>query len=48
MYKDNSMTLKEIAKILGITKERVRQIEKRALKKLKSPILSKKLKEYLN
>ena len=40
-------TLDEIAKRLGVTRERVRQIERTALKKLKSPKVSKKLREYL-
>ena len=40
-------TLEEIAKKLGVTRERVRQIERVALKKLKSPKVSKKLREYL-
>ena len=34
---NGEFTLDEIAKILGITKERVRQIEAQALKKLKHP-----------
>ncbi len=38
----------EIAKILGITKERVRQIEAQALKKLKHPKMGKQLKDYIN
>lgn len=41
-------TLEEIAKILGITRGRVRQIESQALKKLKLPKVGKKLKDYLN
>lgn len=41
------MTLSEIANILGITKERVRQIEQMALKKLRHPKVSKELREYL-
>lgn len=41
-------TLEEIAKKLGITKERVRQIEVQALKKLKHPKMGKQLKEYIN
>lgn len=41
------MTLNEIANILGITKERVRQIEQMALKKLRHPKVSKELREYL-
>jgi RNA polymerase primary sigma factor len=40
-------TLDEIAKRLGVTRERVRQIERTALKKLKSPKVSKKLREYI-
>ena len=37
---DNEMTLDEIAKIMGITKQRIRQIEQTALKKLKNPKFS--------
>ncbi len=44
---DDRYTLDAIAKKLGITKERVRQIEKQALKKLKNPKFSKKLQEYV-
>jgi len=40
-------TLEEIAKILGMTRERVRQIERTALKKMKHPEVSKKLRAYL-
>jgi RNA polymerase primary sigma factor len=40
-------TLDEIAKRLGVSRERVRQIERTALKKLKSPKVSKKLREYI-
>lgn len=43
-----NMTLDEIANILGITRERVRQIEQMALKKLKHPKVSKELREYIN
>ena len=39
-------TLEEIAEILGITRERVRQIEAQALKKLRRPAVGRKLKEY--
>lgn len=41
-------TLEEIAKIMGITRERVRQIEQMAIKKLKHPKASKNLRDYLN
>ena len=40
-------TLEEIGKILHITRERVRQIETAALKKLKHPKIARKLLEYL-
>jgi len=40
-------TLDEIAKIFGITRERVRQIEEKALKKLKHPKYGSKLKTLL-
>lgn len=35
LYDDNALTLEEIGKILGITRERVRQIEISAIKKLR-------------
>jgi len=44
----NNMTLDEISKYLGVTKERIRQIENSAIKKLKHPSISKELREYLN
>jgi RNA polymerase primary sigma factor len=40
-------TLEEIGDELGISRERVRQIEKEALAKLRSPQLHEKMKEYL-
>ena len=42
------MTLDEIAKMMGITRERVRQIEQMAIKKLKHPRNAKPLRDYLN
>jgi RNA polymerase primary sigma factor len=42
---DNSMTLEAIAKKLKITKERVRQIEERAIKQLKDLIVDDGIKE---
>ena len=46
--KSGDFTLDEIAKMMGITRERVRQIEQMAIKKLKYPKASKNLRDYLN
>ncbi len=40
-----SFTLAEIGEFLGITRERVRQIENSAIKKLKHPFTTRKLRE---
>ena len=41
------MTLGELGKRFGITKERVRQLEARALRKLRHPTRNRVLREYL-
>ena len=41
------MTLEEIGSVLNITRERVRQIENKALRKLRNPKISKMLKDYM-
>ena len=41
------MTLEEIGSIFGVTRERIRQIEAKALRKLRHPARSRKLKGYI-
>ena len=40
-------TLEEVGKVFGVTRERVRQIEAKAVRKLRHPSRSKTLKEYM-
>ena len=40
-------TLEEVGKEFDVTRERIRQIEAKALRKLRHPTRSKKLKDYL-
>ncbi|MEO5842174.1 MAG: RNA polymerase sigma factor RpoD [Acidimicrobiales bacterium] len=41
-------TLEEVGRFFGVTRERVRQIESKTLAKLRHPLRSDKLKDYLN
>ena len=40
-------TLEEVGKEFDVTRERIRQIEAKALRKLRHPSRSKKLKDYM-
>ena len=42
-----SRTLEEVGQVFGVTRERIRQIEAKALRKLRHPSRSKKLKDFL-
>ena len=48
LYDGRSRTLEEVGKEFDITRERIRQIEAKALRKLRHPSRSKRLKDFLD
>ena len=44
----HTRTLEEVGKEFNVTRERIRQIEAKALRKLRHPSRSKKIKDFLN
>jgi RNA polymerase primary sigma factor len=47
MHDESDRTLEEIGNALSVTRERVRQIESSAIKKLKHPKVGRNLKNYV-
>jgi RNA polymerase primary sigma factor len=45
---DNDHTLEEVGKQFDVTRERIRQIEAKALRKLKHPSRSDKLRSFID
>ena len=46
MYDDRTHTLEEVGQIFGVTRERIRQIENKAIRKLRHPSRAKKIKDF--
>ena len=46
MYDGRTHTLEEVGQIFGVTRERIRQIENKAIRKLRHPSRAKKIREF--
>ena len=44
---DRPRTLEEVGAELGVTRERIRQIEAKTLARLRSPLMAERLREFL-
>ena len=42
----SARTLEEVGQIFGVTRERIRQIENKAIRKLRHPSRAKKIKDF--
>ncbi len=47
LFDGQAYTLEEVGRKMGVTRERVRQIEAQALSRLRHPAIRRKLREYL-
>ena len=47
MSNNKTSTLEEVGEYIGVTRERIRQIEQKALNKLKHPTRARKLRSFL-
>ena len=43
MYSNNTRTLEEVGQMFNVTRERIRQIEAKAIRKLRHPLKRKKI-----
>ncbi len=48
LYDGRTRTLEEVGKEFNVTRERIRQIEAKALRKLKHPSRSKRLRDFMD
>ena len=46
MYDGKTHTLEEVGQIFGVTRERIRQIENKAIRKLRHPSRAKKIRDF--